>query len=251
MAILKAEALVLRTRPFRSSSLIVTLFSRQFGKLQGIVKGVRREGEMRGAVYELFTCLEVVFYEKLRSDLHLVSEGAILESHDAVRTGFETIAYASYFSELCEQLTELHDPHPNLFDLLCYVFRYLPSLEHDRLARLFELKLFNEIGWVPYLERCVDCGSNNPANGAFSPVQGAFICALCLNHHPDAMPLSPAVLEMMRFYIARKPEEAAKYRSTPQTDRELALLLKRFLDFRLHRPLKTREFILAARAALA
>ncbi|MGH7890395.1 MAG: DNA repair protein RecO, partial [Thermodesulfobacteriota bacterium] len=78
MAIQKTEAFVLKTQPFRSSSLIVTFFSRDFGKLRGVVKGVRREREMRGALYELFTHLEILFYEKTRSDLHLVSEASIL-----------------------------------------------------------------------------------------------------------------------------------------------------------------------------
>ena len=80
MAIQKTEAIVLKTQPFRSSSLIITFFTRDFGKIRGIAKGVRQENQTRAAVYELFTRLEIIYYEKLRSDLHLVSDAAILES---------------------------------------------------------------------------------------------------------------------------------------------------------------------------
>ena len=55
MSIHKTEALVLKTMPFRSSSLIVTFFTPHLGKVRGVVKGVHREGEIRQAGFELFT----------------------------------------------------------------------------------------------------------------------------------------------------------------------------------------------------
>src|SRR3989338_3444317 len=125
MAIQKTEAFVLKTQPFRSSSLIVTVFSDHFGKLKGIVKGVRREREARGAIFELFTRLEIIFYEKIHSDLHLISEGFILDSNDHIRTRLDAIAYASYFCELVDQLCEVHDPHQGVFDLMDFSFRFI------------------------------------------------------------------------------------------------------------------------------
>src|SRR6185436_7626614 len=98
MAIQKASAIVLRTQPFRSSSLIVTFFTKEFGKVRGIAKGVRLERETRGALYELFSYLDIVYYEKSKSDLHLISEAAILDSYDAIRTRLDCIAYASYLA---------------------------------------------------------------------------------------------------------------------------------------------------------
>ena len=95
MAIQKTEAIVLKTQAFRSSSLILTFFSRDFGKVRGIAKGVRQEQERRSALYELFTRLEIIFYEKTRSDLHLVSEASFLESYEPIRLQLEAIAFAS------------------------------------------------------------------------------------------------------------------------------------------------------------
>ena len=50
MAIQKTDAIVLKTQPFRSSSLIITFFTRSFGKLRGLAKGVRQENQTRFAL---------------------------------------------------------------------------------------------------------------------------------------------------------------------------------------------------------
>ncbi len=243
MAIQKTEAIVLSTQPFRSSSLIVTFFSRSFGKMKGIAKGVRLDRELRGALYELFTRLEIVYYEKNRSDLHLLSEASIIESYEPMRTRLEPICYASYFAELVDDLTEIYDPHENIFDLLDFVFRYLPSLPGPRLARLFEIKLLNAVGWLPFLESCVQCGEKRLDRGFFSPGQGALLCPQCASRFSDAQALAPEPLAIMRYYIAHGLEDSIRQGMTRQTEGDLEALLKRFFDMRLHRPLESLRFL--------
>ena len=243
MAIQKTEALILKTQPFRSSSLIVTFFSRSFGKLRGLVKGVRREGETRGAMFEPFTHLEIVFYEKLRSDLHLVSESSIIESHDALRSSLESITYASYFSELVDELTEVHDPHDPIFDLLDYCFRFLASLPGEKLSRVFEIKLLAEVGWLPYLDNCLQCGNSPIEKGYFSVKQGALICTKCAHEFPDAAPLTAETLALMRYYV-KHDVEASLQRTTSRTaEADLGKLLTGFILYRLGKPFKSRQFL--------
>ncbi len=243
MAIQKTQAFVLKTQPFRSTSLIATFFSKDFGKLRGIVKAVRREYEMRGAAYELFTRLEIVFYEKMRSDLHLVSEAAIVESHDLLRTRLDTIVYASYFAELVGELCEVHDPHPAIFDLLDFAFRFLPSVPEERLSRIFEIHLLKEIGWVPYLEGCLNCREAAFEKGFFSVAQGAVFCPQCAPKVSDARPLSPEALAVLRYYATHSLELALKLRVGDRAEKELAQVMERFLLYRLGSPLKSRSFL--------
>ncbi len=239
----KTEAFVLKTQPFRSTSLIATFFSKDFGKLRGVVKAVRREHEMRGAAYELFTRLEIVFYEKMRSDLHLVSEASIIESHDLLRTRLDTIVYASYFSELVDHLSEVHDPHPIIFDLLDFAFRFLPSVPEERLSRLFEIHLLREIGWVPYLKGCLSCREAAFEKGFFSVAQGAIFCPHCAPKIADARPLSSEALAVLRYYATHSPELSLKLKVGNRVEQELRQLMERFLLYRLGAPLKSLRFL--------
>lgn len=243
MAIQKAEAFVLKTQPFRSSSLIITFFTKPFGKLKGIAKGVRREREVRGALFELFTHLEIVFYEKIRSELHLVSEASMLDSHDTLRMNLESVTYASYFSELTDCLSEVHDPHEGIFNLLAFSYKFLPSVPPEKLSRLFEIKLLREIGWIPYVEGCIECQKQDMAKGFFSIRQGALYCAECARSEQDARPLSPEALAALRYFAEQPLEQAIKFRVLPHTEKELSQLIGQFLQYRLGTPLQTRRFL--------
>ncbi len=243
MAIRKTDAIVLKTMPFRSSSLIVTLFSRDYGKIRGLAKGVRLERETRGALYELCTRLEVVYYEKTRSDLHLLTEGFLEESYEPMRTQLESIAYASYFCELVDETTEVHDAHPQLFELLDFAFRYLSSIPAERVARLFEIKLLREIGWLPYLDNCVQCSQGGLESGYFSARQGALICPKCAGGFPDARPLQREALAAMRYYAGHELEDCLRHGMGSQTEAELKVFMGRFFAERLLRPLKSKQFI--------
>ncbi len=250
MAIQRAEAFVLRTQPFRSSSLIITFFSRPFGKLRGLAKGVRREREVRGAVFELFTQVEIIFYEKMRSDLHLVSECSILKSHDNLRTDLGLIAYASYFSELVDAVTEVHDPHEKIYDLLEFSFGFLPAIPPQNLSRLFEIKLLHEIGWLPYLEGCLGCGDTRFEAGFFSVSQGALYCARCSKTAADAKPLTRQGLALMRYYAGHDLETSLKHRAEAADLAALGALMEQFLIYRLGRPLKSRQFMRSIRTVM-
>lgn len=243
MAINKTEVIVLKTQPFRSSSLIITFYAKGVGKMKGIAKGVRQEGQSRGPLYELFSHLEIIFYEKTRSDLHLVSEAFMMESYEPLRTRLESISYASYFCDLVDTLSELQDPHDGIFELLDFSFKYLPSIPGPRLARLFEIRFFNEIGWLPYLDCCFDCDAPAIEEGFFSARQGALLCDKCAPKYADARPLKREALSVMRYYSSHSLEESIRLGMSKASEDALEALMDRFLIDRLNRPLKSRRFI--------
>jgi DNA repair protein RecO (recombination protein O) len=240
MAIQKTEAFVIKTQPFRSSSLIITFYSKDFGKLKGIVKGVRKEREMRGAMYEIFTHLEIIFYEKSRSDLYLISDAAIIDSHDVLRTRLDTISYASYFSELVNVLTELYDPHPEIFDLMDVIFRYLPLIDSAKLILLFEVCFLNELGLLP---KNLSMASELSRSIYFSVSQGKVLSDNQRKDFPDAVSVSRAALELLDYFGTHSLEQSIKHRVGAQTEKELAKLIHNFLEYQTGIPLKTSQFL--------
>lgn len=239
MSIHKTEAIILRTRPFRSSSLIVTFFTRDFGKMQGIVKGVHREGERRGAEFELFTHLEILFYEKKRSDLHLISETSILESYPQMRLTLESLMDAAFFCELTEELTEAHDAHPKIFELLQVCFRYTNLLSPAKVRNLFEMKLLSEIGWLPHLEHCVKCNTPIPATGFFSIREGGLLCPEHRGSDLAAKKLTSEPLRLLRFLAAQGLDRCLHEAFSEATEIEVQNLLYQFLLYRLGKPLRS------------
>ena len=246
----KTEAIVLKTQPLRSSSLIVTFATRSFGKIKGVVKGVRKEREVRGAHFELFSHLEIVYYEKLRSDLHLVSDTAMLSSFDGLRTNLSSIAYASYFAELADRVLEVHDPHEEVFELLLFCFRYLSSVKPEHIARIFELKLLAETGLLPSLDVCTGCQKPLPEGGFFSVAQGGLFCTSCRHAASDAQLLPAPVMSALRYYAAHSPDESLRYRPQGEANAALGRLMDGFMLYHLGNPLKSRRFLASIQSVL-
>ncbi len=243
MAIQKTEAFVLRAHPFRTSSLVVTTFSRSFGKIRGVAKGVRKEGVPRPSTFEPFTLLEIVYYEKIRSDVHLISEATVLESYDFLRTDLERLATAYYLVELVDSLTGPHDPHESIFELLRFSFQFLPELPASILMRFFEVRILHEVGLLPHLESCLHCGERNLAKVYFSVGQGAVVCFRCRPRSPDARPLGRNVLQAM-CSLSEGELIPGRYASLDvRTEREMREILEAFLSERLPRRLATRRFL--------
>ena len=75
MAIQKTEGILLRRQDLRETSLILTFYTRDFGKVKGIVRGVRGpRSACGGGNMEIFALDEVVFYERRKSDIFTISQ---------------------------------------------------------------------------------------------------------------------------------------------------------------------------------
>ena len=145
----RADAIVLRVRPVTESSLIVTWFTRESGKLKTMAKGARRpKSPFRGKI-DLFYVDEILFLRSKRSDLHLLSDCYLNEPHARLRDSVATLTAASYISELVDEATAAEDVNPAIFDLLAETLGQLEKEISASLLLWFELRLLAAAGWRP------------------------------------------------------------------------------------------------------
>jgi len=145
----RAEAIALRTQPVTESSLIVTWFTREFGKLKTMAKGARRaKSPFRGKI-DLFYLDEIVFLRSRRSDLHLLHDCFLENPHATLRESVRSLVAASYAAELVEIATEPEDANSKMFQLLHDLLGALERRGTDAMLIWFELKLLEAAGWKP------------------------------------------------------------------------------------------------------
>ena len=148
----RAEGIVLRRQTVTDSSLIVTWYTREFGKLKTVAKGARRiKGPFQGKI-DLFYRDEIVFLRSKRSDLHLLHDCFLEEAHARLRQSVESLTAASYVSELVDLATEREDPNEGIYKLLATVLEVLESRHDGVLLIWFELRLLAAAGWKPNWE---------------------------------------------------------------------------------------------------
>jgi DNA repair protein RecO (recombination protein O) len=200
MPVEKALAIVLRVVDWSESSCVVTLFTREFGKVRGIAKGGRRlKGPFESALDLLATC-RVVFLRKSSEALDLLTE-ARLERR--FRPGGRDLSrlYAGYYvAELLGEMTDDYDPHPALFDAADEALRGLAGDAPLAPCVLrFEMTALNVLGHLPSLETCADCGKPVPVEGrvAFGLLAGGVLCGECRTGKRQVVAVSADVLRAL------------------------------------------------------
>jgi DNA repair protein RecO (recombination protein O) len=148
----RAEGIVLRRQPVTESSLIVTWYTREFGKLKTMAKGARRpKGPFQGKI-DLFYRDEIVFLPSRRSDLHLLHDCFLEDPHAPLRQSVPSLAAASYACELVELATEREDPNVKIYELLATILEALEKRHDAVLLIWFEIRLLAAAGWEPKWE---------------------------------------------------------------------------------------------------
>ncbi len=143
------EAIVLRRQPVTESSLVVTWYSRDHGKLKTMAKGARRiKGPFLGRL-DLFFQDEILFLRSRRSDLHTLTECDVLQHRLGLRSHLDALGCASYAGELVELSAAVEDPNPVVFDLLSFTLDELERQSSAVILIWFELCLFKALGWKP------------------------------------------------------------------------------------------------------
>ena len=154
-SIIRTEAVVLRSLDYGETSQIVTLFTREKGKIGVMAKGARRPKSSFGATLQPMAYTQVVFYYKPTRTLQTLSESSHVESFHRLRQALTTITVGLRVVELVDALMETEDAQPQVFALLVRALRRL-NTRGPRATNLWpyvQLQLADVLGVAPAVDR--------------------------------------------------------------------------------------------------
>jgi DNA repair protein RecO (recombination protein O) len=202
------RAIVVGSRPLGEADRIAILFTRELGRVDAVVKGVRRTSSRWGGRLEPFNVADLMLFRG--RSLFTVTSAQLVEVFARLRGDREAMAVAAAACEAAATLFAPGEPEPRAFSLLRNVLRAADAgfegrALHAPLLLGGLVKCLYEAGFLPELEACVGCGSRGLLVG-FSAARGGAACAACLG---DAAPLSPAALAALRAAVGRPLLELA------------------------------------------
>jgi len=206
MAAEKAIVLVLRVIDFSETSLVLTLFSREFGKLRALAKGGRRPKGPFDSALDLLNVCRIVFLRKSSDALDLLTEAKLERRFRAAARDLSSLYAGYYVAELLNELTDDYDPHPKLFDAARDTLAALGSGEGSVAGHVlrFELTALTLLGHLPSLAACAECGTAVSADGrvAFGLLAGGVLCARCRPGKKFVVSISGDALRMLQRFAA-------------------------------------------------
>jgi DNA repair protein RecO (recombination protein O) len=231
----KTEAIVLRRREFRETSLILTLYTKDFGKIAGLAKGVRIARTRWSSSFPLLSHNTIVFYEK--KGLHLITEADLLNSFKDNYADLYRNAVANYLIELTDLVTPWEEKNTELFEMILQALALL-NQEKDikRLEHIFELRLLRLSGFMPHIDGCVSCQKKIEKLARFSHRMGGLLCPDCFGQDKAARAINHGTISTLSHILGTDDEcRLARLKMSSLIREHLGFILREFLSYHLER----------------
>jgi DNA repair protein RecO (recombination protein O) len=149
MGSFKTEGVILKRTNVGEADRFLTIFTRDYGKIHAIARGVRRIISRRGGNVEIFTCATMFF--AVGRNFDVLTEAETTHSFQALRKNLTAVAYAYEICELVDKLTAEKQEHRDLYKLLVEALEELNSNRNisPNTIKEFEQALLKILGFWP------------------------------------------------------------------------------------------------------
>jgi len=237
----KCEGIVIRTTDYGETNKIITIFTREWGKIGVMARGAKKPNSRLSSVTQLFT--HGYFLVQRGSGLGSLQQGEIATSLRSIGEDIFLTAYASYIVELTDKCTDEKKPNPFHFELLLQTLNYMnEGCEPDILMNIYEMKMLNVMGLYPVLNQCSVCGSTD-GHFSFSIREGGFICHRCLEKDRYHYKLSPATVKLLRLFYYFDLSRLGNISVKAETKAELKNVIDAYYEEYSGLHLKTKKFL--------
>lgn len=244
MSLYSANAIVLYHQDLGDADKIITLMSREYGKIKAVARGVKRPRNRLIGGTQLFTYSEFLLFKGRQLDN--ISQCQIKESFFRIRDDFKKLAYTSYMAELVNEFVPEKQKNEEVFFLfLKTLYWILKNDDIELITRFFEIKLLLLTGILPYMDSCINCKASldDEVEIYFKPSEGGFVCSNCCSIRENNLQIQKGTLNLLKFLSEIKYEQLDLVKLTPNLRQELEKILRICIANYLEKKLKSLTFL--------
>ncbi|WP_280768495.1 DNA repair protein RecO [Salipaludibacillus daqingensis] len=237
----KIEGIIIRTTNYSETNKILTIYSRENGKIALMARGAKKPKSRFASSSQLFIYGSFV-YQKSKG-IGTLNQADILDSFRNIRSDLMLTAYAAYMVELLDKLTEDQESNPYLFELLFQLLHHLDEGEDGEiLLRILETKMLTFTGSTPTLHQCSHCGSPE-LPFMFSLKFGGALCRKCLMEDSYHLKVLPTVMKLLRLFQQLNPTRIGHITVKDETKKQLKEVLEMYYQEYVGVNLKSKRFL--------
>jgi DNA repair protein RecO (recombination protein O) len=238
------EGIVLKTFDLRETSRIASFFTKDCGKIKGVLKGIRADFRKFGSSVDRFSVNGLVYYEYTRSDLHLISQCDLKQFYFLIRQDYKRNVAANYMLELVDNVMPLEHANKKVYRLM---LDYLGSLETvediDKLVHIFQIKILLLSGFRPHIDACVKCHKRVENKARFSLRSGGLICSQCPTSETHFIAISRGTIASMLHIEQSDWAKSLRLGLTNTARKELKYILNNFLVYHLGKKIRSAKYL--------
>ncbi|MGQ0550130.1 MAG: DNA repair protein RecO [Armatimonadota bacterium] len=222
MGLYKIEGIVLRRRNLGEADRLVTVLSRDRGKLTVVAKGARRPRSRLGGRLEPPTRFRALVAEG--RSLDIISQVEVIEAHAPLRDDLDRMGATAIILELADHALAERHAHPEVYRLLVDALALVhagTALPPDLAGLWFAARLLVLTGHRPATTRCAVCGRRIRGRPVWSATLGGCLDEACRTRDPRVMSMTPGVAALLAFLLDARP--AALRHVHPSRDESAAV----------------------------
>lgn len=223
----ESEAIVLRTYPFRESDLLVTMFTRNEGKVRGVARAAKKSRRRFGGALEPLTYIKVTYEDRERQELARLDACEVIESPLSSEVSYPRAVALGHLAELLDELLPDREANDAVFRLALSVLAQLRGPEFWQPITYFELWMARLMGYLPDLSECLACG--RVLNGSRAYFHALADGLMCPEHKRLASSEMSAESRQLAAQMLRVPLSKLSAASSSNFTKSPAADLRKFL----------------------
>ena len=239
---LTIQGIVLRVTDYNDKDALLTILSKNHGKLTVKARGLRRKNSPLVAPCQLLAFGEFTLFEYRGQ--YTINEAHSIELFQGLRRDLGKLSLGSYFAQVTELISQEDLPNPELQSLLLNCLFALSELgaSDTKVKAVFELRAACLAGYTPDLFGCHICGSQMPDR--FDLSAGQLECRNCRLSDSTGirLPVTPGILETMRYICLCDPKKLFSFQTGEDTMQHLSTLTEAYLSTQLERGFSSLDF---------
>ncbi len=241
----KTEGIVLKSMEYEEANKIVTIYTKNYGKISAIAKGVRKTKSKFGSSLEILTHSVFLLYKGRNIDI--VSQTEILESFFSASKEVIKFAFAANCVEIVNKLTEEREINIGLFNLLKEVLHYLRNSKDPKLLTLsFKWQTMSILGYRPSLNHCCRCNKKveDQKGMYFNIKEGGLVCNNCIAKDKEGCVKVSIYFNKLVSKILITPLSAISNATIPdERIKELEKITNSYIAYHSEKSFKTDRFL--------
>jgi len=241
-----STAIILNRSAYRESDSLVTVYTRNFGKLTLVARGTKKIQSKLAGHLEPISLADILIIKGRGFDY--VGSALMTNAYLALKDNLNKIYYAGRTVNWFSRLVKDGEPDERLFLLLSRWLEVLSGYPDEEFTKengelffaFFALKLMTELGYKPEMYECLNCRQKiKPGKNYFNLRNGGLVCGDCLEKErqtqgveaTELLTISDNCIKLMRFIMDNKLDIAKKLKLDKRVIKELSVLTVNFMNF--------------------
>lgn len=242
--LITTAGVVIRERHIGENDKFVDILTEKNGVIEVSVKGVKKLNSTNAAATQLYTYSN--FCIKKQNDRYYLNSSEQIKNFYGIRMDIDKLSLACYFSEVITYAVPSEESNGEILRLLLNTLYYLSNSSRDNamLKSVFELRFVCEIGMMPNVIACTECGNFESEKMFFDLNGGCFYCENCFSEaeSDNIVSLTPAVISAVRHIVLADFNRLFNFKISPLSQNKLSHITEQYLLTHVGKSFRTLDF---------